>query len=254
MIQRISSQVSYYGFARNIQNSFAGMYSSLEKLSSGFSINSAKDGPASLIISEQFRSQISSLNQQIENTSMLIGKYNTASSSLMEARSQLTELRSLAVGASNEGVNDEAMLGAYDTSADAIVDTYNTFISTSEYNGQPLFDGSEFALADLSGIEGVDLSSAESAQATIETIDAKIAELDSAMVDIGATQKNDLEAQLNSMRIRRENLTAAESVIRSTDYVSEFSNFLAHQIRAKASIAMLAHFNASQEMMLSIFD
>ena len=249
-----NNKASIYSLSRSLNSAFAGIYKSLEKLSSGFSINSAVDGPADLIISEQFRARIASLNQEIENTTMSIAKYNTASSSLSEIRTQLTELRSLALGAANEGVNDEAMQQAYADSAENIVSSVNLAIAKSEFNGMPLLDGSESSLADIDDLMNIDLSSAAGVAASIEVIDAKINEIDSATVDIGATQKYELESQLRSMRISRENLMAAESNLRATDYAMEYTNFIVAQFKAKASLALLSHYRISSQTVLSLFD
>ncbi len=155
----------------SVNSAFAGMYKSLQKLSSGMKINSAADGPAQLIISEQFRTQIATLNQQIENTSMQIGKYSTASSTLSEMRSQLTEMRTLAIGAANEGGNSEAAQQAYADSASLLESNFNVTLNRAEYNGAVLFDGGEGSLANLTDLSGVDLSSADGANLSIVLID-----------------------------------------------------------------------------------
>lgn len=253
VIQSIYNNSSILSITRNMNASFAGMYKSLQKLSSGMKINSAADGPAQLMISEQFRTQIATLNQQIENTSMQIGKYSTGSANLSAMRSQLTEMRTMAVGAANEGGNSEAAQQAYADSATLLESNFNLTLNRSEYNGAVLFDGSEGSLASLNDLAGVDLSSADSANASITLIDEKIAEIDAAVVDIGATQKNTLEADIASMRISRENLMAAEANIRATDYAREFSNFLVEQIKAKSSIALLSHYSLTSKSVLSMF-
>ncbi|UCD64697.1 MAG: hypothetical protein JSW34_04470 [Candidatus Zixiibacteriota bacterium] len=239
--------------ANNISLSFLNMCSSLEKLSSGYRINSAADGPADLVISEQLRTQIASLNQEIENTSALIYKYETASSNLMDLRSQLTELRTLAIGAANEGFNNEEAQEAYQTAADAIVERYNDVIAESEYNGAVLFDGGEGSLGTLAALEGIDLSSAEAAEASIATIDEAIAEVDALQVDIGSTQRYELESELASLRITSQNLVAAESSLRDTDFVTEFTNFLVEQIKFKAGLALFSHFGLTSSSVLGLF-
>ena len=249
----IYNNSSMFSITDNLNFAFAGIYKSLQKLSSGMKINSATDGPAQLMISEQFRTQIATLNQQIENTSMQIGKYSTASSSLSEMRSQLTEMRTLAVGAANAGGNSDVAQKAYADSASLIESNFNVTLNKAEYNGAVLFDGSEGSLASLNDLAGVDLSTADSATASITLIDDKIAEIDKATVDIGATQKNTLESDIVSMRISRENLMAAESNIRATDYALEFSNFVKFQIQAKAGVALLSHYAITSQSVLSMF-
>ncbi len=253
MINSIHNKSSMLSITGSLNASFAGMYKSLQKLSSGMKINSAADGPAQLLISEQFRSQIATLNQQIENTSMQIGKYNTGSATLSSMRSELTEMRTLAVAAANEGGNSEAAQRAYADSADLLASNFNLTLNKAEYNGAVLFDGYEGSLANLSDLSGVDLSSAEAASASLEVIDAKIAEIDRATVEVGATQKNTLESDISTMRISRQNLVAAESSVRATDYAIEYSNLIKFQIQAKAGMALLSHYNMTSKSLLSIF-
>ncbi|MFH1688491.1 MAG: flagellin [bacterium] len=214
---------------------------SLERLSTGMKINRASDSPAGLMISEQLRSRIASLNQEIDNTSALINKYQTASSTVSEGRSLLTEVRTLAVGAANSGGNDEASQAAWATTADHVVNQYNRVIETASYNGHALFDGSEQAVAEISGLSDIDLSTAEAAEASIGKIDSAMAELDSVQGELGATQRYELEARRESLQITAQNLQAAESVLRDTDYAKEFSNFVAGSIQLRASVALMSH-------------
>lgn len=248
----IQTNIESLSLNRHMSQTLKNMFSSLEKLSSAVRINRAADGPADLIISERFRTQIATLNQQIDNTGNLIEKYSYASSSVGQIRSQLTELRTLAVGASNVGFNDESAQEAYQMAANGIVDSVNKMIGESEYNGYKLFDDSLNALAPITSLEGVDFSSAEAVESAITQIDAKINEVDRAQVELGSTQRNELEAQKRSMEISRENLIAAESTIRSTDMALEMSRFISESMKYKTSIAMLSHQFIQADMVLGL--
>ncbi len=230
------------------------MYSSLEKLSSGLKINSAADGPAELVISEHLRSQIASLNQEIENTSALIGKYETASSTLGSVSSFLTEIRSLAVGAANGGFNSEDAQAAYATAANSVVGSFNKLVSNAEYNGVKLFDGSEDALALVNQLQGIDLSSPEAASASIEAIDNAASELSTVQVEIGATERYRLREHLASLQITSQNLQAAESTVRDTDYALEFSRYAAEQLRFQVGLAMMSHIRLNSRTVLGLLE
>lgn len=238
--------------SNNLSSNYLSLMSPLERLSSGLSINRASDGPAALVISEQLRSQIGSLNQEIENTSAMIGKYQTASSFVSEMRSKLTELRTLAIGAANEGSNSESAQAAYAATADYIVSSYNNVLETAEYNGMNLLDGSEGSPAEVSELEGVDLSAAESAQESVAVIDDAIAKLDSVQADLGATQKNELEAHRASLQVTVQNLEAAESVLRDTDYAHEYATFVGEMIKFQASAALFAHSHIGANTVLNL--
>lgn len=227
---------------------------SLERLSSGLAINRASDDPAGLVISEQLRSRVASLNQEIENTSALMNKYQTASSTVMEMRSHLTEMRTLAIAASNEGVNDEAAQAAYQTTANHLVSTYNRTLDLATYNGAPLLDGSEGSVAEVAELENLDVSSAEAAAASVEQIDEAIAELDSVQSELGAVQAIELESRRKSLEVTSQNLQAAESMLRDTDYAREYSSAVASIIQLRASVAMLAHSYVQADTILSMLE
>lgn len=237
----INTNLAALGIANSTRDSYAALYKSMERLTSGLKINRASDNPAGLIISEQFRSRIASLNQEVENTTQLIKKYDTASSTVMEMRSQLTELRTLAVGAANEGFNDPASQAAYVQAAGYIVAGYNDTGETAVYNGNKLLDGSEGSLANVSKLENISLSSAENAEAAIVMIDEAIAKLDSVQVELGATQKNDLESRRSTLEITAQNLQAADSLLRDADYALEVATMVGEMIKVQASLAMMSH-------------
>jgi len=230
------------------------MNKSMEKLASGLRINRASDDPAGLVISEQMRARIASLNQEISNLSNQINKYETASSSTLQLRSYLTEMRSLAVAAANSGGNDAAMQEAYADEANRLVDTYNDTIDSASFGTQQLLDGSTGSVATVPYMGNIDLSTSEAAAAAIDTIDAEIERIDSTIIDIGSTQKNYLESRRRSLQVEAENITAAESMIRDTDYAREFSNFLKYQISLQASMSLLAYRNLSDLTIATLFD
>lgn len=235
-------------------NVYGSMMSSLQRLASGLRINSAADGPADLVISERLRSQIATLNQEIENTDALIHKYSTADSQLSELRGHLNDLRDLAVGAANEGVNSPEAQAALDTAAQDILATYNDAVAQAEYNGTPLFDGQSGSVATVTALEGIDLSSPDEAVASLEAIDAALDELDRAQVEVGSTQANELESHLRTLQITSQNLQAAESTLRDTDFVLEYSRFLADSFRFRAGLAMMGQLNSTSEAVLGLLN
>ncbi len=231
----------------------ANLFKAMEKLSSGLRINSASDDPAGLIISEQLRAQIGSMNQEIENISANINKYQTADSLVGTMRDHLTELRSLAVAASNTAFNSEEAQAAYNRSAELMAGGYNRIIDNSEYNGAKLFDGSEGSVASVGKLSGINFSDASSIEASLKSIGAAEKELNAAQVEMGSTVKNEFELERNSLRVSVENLTAAESNLRDMDYVSGFTSFVTESFKTKLGLAMLAHSKINAEMVMKIF-
>lgn len=243
-----------YGLSQTLSSTYDQMFSLLEKLSSGKKINWAGDAPSTLIISERLQTQIAALNQEIENTTQLIHKYETASSYVSEMRSKLTELRTLAVGAANEGINDETMQAAYATEADAIVQSYNDLLKTASYNGALLFDGSEGALGELTELQGIDLSTPEAAQNSLQLLDQTIEEIDNFQTELGATQKNELEAHVASLQITTQNLEAANSILLDTDYAQSYSSLMGELIKFQAAAALFAHSNMTADSVLLLLN
>ncbi len=243
-----------WDLVRHLNAGELALYSSMEKLSSGLKINRASDGPTVLVVSERLRAQIASLNQEVENLYNQGHQYEYASSTAMQLRSNLSDLQLVAVGASNEALNDEAMQAAYDSTAQNIVASYNHIVRTATYNGKPLFDGSEAALASVSALEGIDFSSPEAVAGSMEVIEQATRELDQVQIELGAMQKNQIDSQRASLETTKQNLVAAESRLRDADFVMEYTNFLAESVRMRMGVALLAHSRINAEAVLSMLD
>jgi flagellin len=248
----LNTDYSIASILRSFSESQTTMVRALERLSSGVRINSAADDPAGLVISEQMRAQIASLNQEIENVSATVNKYQTVSGSVQQIRGQLTDLRALAVGAANSAVNSESALAAYQAEADSIVTAVNDAIAEAEYNGRKSLDGSSGALLDIPALNAVDFSSPESVDQAIAEIDQAISEVDDGLVELGAVQKNELETNLRSLEQSKQNMVSAESQIRDTDFGDYMSAFVSSLIQQKAALALVAHSRISAETVLSL--
>lgn len=246
-----------FGSARGVNDlnrSYQQLMDAMEKLSSGLRINRASDDPAGLVISEQMRSQIASLNQEIENTSLTIRKYNMADATVSQLRSVLQGVRSMAVGAANGGFNDQVAQDAYQSATDRALDNYNHIIDTASFNNINLLDGSEGSLVDLPYMTGIDLSDPEKAAESLARIDEALVQLDGAQVDIGATQKYELEAKRSNLEVTVQNLTAAESGIRDTDYPLTIAEMIKSEFQVKAGIALLVHSHMTHQAVLSLLN
>ena len=244
----LGGTMAVIGLNRNLHD----LYSSLERLATGKRINHAWDDPSGLVISKQLQSQIATLNQEIDNLTANINKYQTVSSSVMELRDDLTELRSLAVGAANSAMNSEETQEAYVTAAEGIVNSFNRTTANAHYNGAATLDGSDSSLAAVTELTGIDLSSPEAAAASLEKIDAAAMELDRITIELGSTQKNEFESRRQSLEVTRQNLTAAESAISDVDYAAEMSRFTASLIRSQVSLALMGHSLITRQSVTSL--
>jgi len=92
----------------------------------------------------------------------------------------------------------------------------------------------------------------EKAQDAIRVIDKAIQEVNSSRGEMGAFQKNNLESNLNYLRIAHENTVSSESVVRDADMAEEMAQFTRNQIMTEASTAMLAQANQSSMTVMKL--
>ncbi|MBF0279720.1 MAG: flagellin [SAR324 cluster bacterium] len=111
------------------------------------------------------------------------------------------------------------------------------------------------AIPNKSGFEAlrdIDVRTAQGAQDSIKLIDAAVEKISSTRGSLGAFQKNNLESNLNYLRIAHENLTNAESVLRDADMAEEMSSFTKNQIMVQTGTAMLAQANQTPQAVLTL--
>ena len=113
---------------------------SLERLSSGLRINSAKDDAAGLAISNRFTAQINGLSAAMRNANDGISMVQTADSALSEITDNLQRMRELAVQAAN-GTNQATDRDALDAELQQLVAEIERVADGTQFNGNDLFDG-----------------------------------------------------------------------------------------------------------------
>ena len=127
---------------RHLGNTTNDTKKSLEKLSSGMKINTAADGPASLMISENMRAQIAGIRQAADNSETSISMLQTAEGALQEVSAILINLRQLTIHAANDGANDRNMLEADQQEIDNLLDTLGRISQHTLFGTKKLLDGS----------------------------------------------------------------------------------------------------------------
>ena len=127
---------------RNLLNTDGRMKKSLEHLSSGERIVRAADGPAQLMISEQMRAQIASVNQAIENAQTGVSMVQTTEAALDEVNKLLVSIRQRAIHAANEGANDMNMLEADQFEIRNALESIDRIAQFSQFGKKKLLDGS----------------------------------------------------------------------------------------------------------------
>jgi len=237
---------------RNISTIQRSLLKTGKKLSSGLKINQASDGPASLVISERMRAQIGSIAQELTNLDNSINMSNVADQAMTGLEDQLIELRELAIGAANSATNDENTLTAYQDAADNVVSSYNKVIDETSFGSQKLLNGSEGSVTDVAQLQEIDLSTPEKAAEAVELIDEELGNLSSKHIQVGSNTSVYMETFRNNLEVTHNNMVAAESSIRDTDYALEQTRMINLLLQEKSSIAMLAQGNMQAESVFGL--
>lgn len=140
MPQVINTNIMSLNSQRNLNSSQEALQTSLQRLSSGLRINSAKDDAAGLAISERFTSQIRGLDQAIRNANDGISLAQTAEGALSESGNILQRIRELAVQSAN-ATNSASDRQALQSEVSQLVSELDRIASSTEFNGQKLLDG-----------------------------------------------------------------------------------------------------------------
>ena len=141
MAQVISTNIASLNAQRNLNKSQGMLATSLQRLSSGMRINSAKDDAAGLAISERFTAQIRGLNQAVRNSNDGISLAQTAEGALAEVTNNLQRIRELAVQSTN-ATNSSSDRVAMQAEVAQLVAEIDRVSGQSNFNGVNLLDGS----------------------------------------------------------------------------------------------------------------
>lgn len=141
MPQVINTNIASLTAQRNLNNSQSSLNTSLQRLSSGLRINSAKDDAAGLAISERFSAQIRGLNQAARNANDGVSLAQTAEGALAEVTNNLQRIRELAVQSSN-ATNSQSDRDALQTEVTQLLNEIDRVAGSTEFNGVKLLDGS----------------------------------------------------------------------------------------------------------------
>ena len=248
---------------------------SLERLSSGFRINSAMDDAAGMSVSEQMKAQIRGLGQATRNANDGLSVVQTAEGSMGEISNVLIRMRELSVQSASDSITDTERV-YLDTEFQDLVAEIDRITSSTSFNGLVLLDGSFAAtgldfqvgydngaafrisvnISDVStaglgfaGTEAIDTKA--NSQNVMSTIDASLDALATARASLGA-KGNRLQIAAGAAQVMRENLAAANSRIRDANVAEESSQFARSQVLMQAGVSMLAQANAQPQSALAL--
>ncbi len=141
MAQVINTNIASLNAQRNLSKSQMALGTSLQRLSSGKRINSARDDAAGLAISERFTAQIRGLGQAVRNSNDGISLAQTAEGALGEVTNNLQRVRELSVQSAN-ATNSSSDRAAMQQEVSQLVDEINRIANQTDFNGVKLLDGS----------------------------------------------------------------------------------------------------------------
>jgi flagellin len=248
---------------------------SFSKLSSGTRITKAADDAAGLAISEKMKAEIRSAQQANRNANDGISLVQVAEGGLNETSSILVRMRELAIQSSSDTVGDSER-GMADLEYQQLKSEMDRISQVTEFNGKKLLDGSgeklEFQVGTGSddfqdrigldpttlnssissmGVEGVDITSKESAQGSLQSLDSAVEKISGQRAVLGSLQ-NRLTSTSNNLQVYAENMSAANSRIRDVDYADETAKQARNQILTAAGTSVLAQANMSSQSALKL--
>ena len=272
---RINTNVVSLSAQRQLGVSNSAKQHSLEKLSSGTRITRAADDAAGLAISEKFKAQIRGLKQAERNAGDGISMIQTAEGGLNEVSNILSRLRELSMQAASDTVSDTER-GFTNLEYQNLKQEIERISQVTEFNGNKLLNGvggvydfqigiNNDAFQDritmdtntlnssvgALGVGEIDISSKAGAQNSLAVLDQAIETVSGQRAQLGAKQ-NRLSSTIQNLQVFNENLSAANSRIRDTDFAEETAKNTKLNILTNAGASVLAQSNAQNSVALKL--
>jgi len=273
MALAVNTNVSSINAQRQLLNSGGALDTAYKRLSSGFRINSAADDAAGLQISNRLSSQVNGLNQAISNANDGISVAQVAEGAMDEITTALQRIRVLAVQSQN-GINSSADRLALQKEVSALKLEISRIAQDTQFGGVDLLKGgysAKFLVGANAGqtisvnisranggfgasglkINTLSVSTVAGASAALASIDSAIKAVDGARADLGAIQ-NRFQSTIRNLSNIVENVSAARSRIKDTDFAKETAELTRAQILQQASTTILAQANTRPQSALSL--
>ena len=273
---------------KNLDDATKALNQAIERMTTGFKINSAKDDPAGYAVSTKMNTQLSSISVAQDNVAIGSSLLSTAESSYDLITTHLQRIRDLTEEAAN-GTYGQDSIDAIKAEVEARWDEIDRIASTTEFNGIKLLDGTQ----GTSGISlqiGVDstansklavsgdlFASAKTDQlmknggtavtkttftgyftagganysTALDAVDRALAEVSSRQTKIGAMQ-NRLDSAADALEVQYSNVASSLSTIRDADVATESSEYIKAQILQQASASLLSTANQAPSIALNL--
>jgi flagellin len=266
MALTINTNLQSLNAQRNLTTSQASLSTSIQRLSSGLRVNSAKDDAAGLAIADRMNAQIRGTTVAIRNANDGISLAQTAEGALATMTDALQRMRELAVQAQNgsNGTSDRANL---DTEYQQLSQEITRIATQTKFNGQAIVspagagaqvfqvganNGDTLTITTV-GVTTVvgDLTTQANASTALADIDAKLDVITTNRATYGAAMSR-FGFAISDLQIANENETAARGRIMDADFAAETANMSRANILQQAGNAMVAQANQLPQEVLQL--
>jgi flagellin len=275
----INTNIASLNAQRNTSASQMSLTNSMQRLSSGLRVNSAKDDAAGLAIAERMNAQVRGMNVAVRNANDGISMAQTAEGALSKVGDALQRMRELAVQSRN-GTNSDSDKNSLNKEFGELQKEINRVLGGTAFNGKKILgaDGTNFTFqvganttsddtievsfenmvsnADVSAVTVTTASIGSTADSSaiasiIDNIDSALDTINDKRATFGATQSR-FEAVISNLQVSIENQSAARSRIVDADFAVETANMSRAQILQQAGNAMIAQANQLPQQVLRL--
>nr|WP_281770653.1 flagellin [Lautropia mirabilis] len=267
---------------RNLSATQSALATSVQRLSTGLRVNSAKDDAAGLAIAERMNTQVRGMNVAIRNANDAISLSQTAEGALSKINDMGQRMRELAVQSAN-ATNNATDRESLDAEFQALSAEIKRNLEGTSFNGTKLFAAlatmtfqvganntptdqiavvttnltAETSMTDIlgggtgGGAAAADIKDVGKSREALGKLDKMLATVNAKRAEFGATQ-NRFEAVIQTLQVSAENQTAARSRIMDADFASETAALTRSQVLQQAGTAMLSQANSLPNNVLSL--
>jgi len=274
MALTINTNVSALIAQQNLSVSNSQLTVSVQRLSSGYRVNSAADDAAGLGRADQLRSQSRMIQASIRNINDGVSALEISDKAAEQITNLVTRMGELSASAA-QGTLDSNSRSYYADEYDKLISEIDRIANTTEFGGYKLINGDTATLTMYigfknssndqlgislnvltSGTSGLNLtagviSTQAGALAALDSVSAALKKINDARAIYGAST-NRLSAALSNLQVTYTNFQAAESRIRDADFAFETAQYTRNQIMVQAGTSVLAQANQAPQNVLSL--
>ena len=265
MPMAINTNISSMNAQRNLAGSQMSLATSMQRLSSGLRINSAKDDAAGLAIADRMNAQVRGMTVAMRNANDGISMAQTAEGALSTVTDALQRMRELGVQAQN-GTNSTTDRANLDTEYQQLSQEITRIAAQTKFNGTAIIgagaganvfqvganNGETLAITTttVTTVAG-NLTSAANASTAVAALDTAIDTITTQRATYGAAM-NRFGMAISNLAISNENQSAARGRIMDADFAVETANLSRAQILQQAGNAMIAQANQLPNQVMTL--